>query len=94
MCQFWFFSANCNVLTVVLLHSIWHFLLYIPFGFAKIQIKKQQKRRQAMKFSAKILSFVMVLMMAFGALSIFAMMPHEAHAANGEWKLVTDASTL
>lgn len=34
-----------------------------------------------MKFSAKILSFVMVLMMALGALTIFTMMPNEAYAA-------------
>ena len=43
MCQFWFFPATYNVLTVVPLHSIWHFLLYIPFGFAKINIKNNKK---------------------------------------------------
>ena len=35
-----------------------------------------------MKHSAKILSFVMVLMMALGVLGIFTMMPQEAYAAD------------
>ena len=46
-----------------------------------------------MKFSAKILSFVMVLMMAFGALSIFAMMPNEAHASEASATMKYSSST-
>ena len=48
-----------------------------------------------MKHSAKILSLLMVLMMAFGMVTLFAMNPTEVHAtASGSFKKVTSTDDL